>query len=240
MDDKAITLYNEGYYYYTGSNGYPLNYRRAYEYFQQSAALGYGDAINYLGCMYLEGNGVEKDIALAIEWFKKGVQAQNHWAMYNLGRLYNNGEGVAKNEQLALNLFKQSYALAKNPNAAYFVGCDLMDRKEYIEAAKAFQLSANQTNMPEAWHNLGVLFMNGNVKRNGESNNQSAFNCFSKAANQGLAESMHNCGIILMRVQREDDAKEWFQRAADCGYAPAKKMLRALNVSKYGIAGLFP
>ena len=66
MDNNAILLYNEGYRYYTASDGYPLNYKRAYEYFQRSAALGYGDAINYLGCMYLDGEGVEKNITMAI------------------------------------------------------------------------------------------------------------------------------------------------------------------------------
>lgn len=239
MDNQAVELYNEGYYYYTASNGYPLNYKRAYEYFQQAAALGYGDAINYLGCMHLEGKGVEKDIAMAIDWFKKGVQAQNHWAMYNLGRLYNIGEGVEKNEQLALNLFQQSYDVGKNPNAAYFVGCDLMEKKKYLEAARLFQLSANKTNMPEAWHNLGVLFMNGNVKKGGESNNQSAYNCFIKAANQGFALSMFECGRVLLREGRERDGDMWLYRAAQAGYAPAKKLLKARDVSKYGLMGLF-
>lgn len=243
MDNNAILLYNEGYRYYTASNGYPLNYKRAYEYFQQSAALGCGDAINYLGCMYLDGKGVEKNIATAIEWFQKGVQAQNHWAMYNLGRLYNIGQGVAKNELLALDLFKKSYNIGKNPYSAYYVGCDLMNRKEYLEAAKLFQLSANKTNMPEAWHNLGVLFRNGNVKRNnGESNYQSAYSCFVKAANQGFAQSMYECGrtLAVARGDTQDmEAKIWYQRAANAGYEPAKKLLKMHDIAKYGIAGFF-
>lgn len=239
MDNKAIVLYNEGYNYYKAVNGYPLNYRKAYEYFRQSAALGYGDAINYLGCMYLDGKGVEKNIATAVEWFKKGIQAQNHWAMYNLGILYNTGEGVAKNEQLALNLFKKSYEIGKNPNAAYYVGCDLMNGKDYLEAAKLFQLSAKHTNMPEAWHNLGVLFMNGNIKRNGETHNQSAYACFIKAAEQGLAQSMHNCGIVLLREGCEEEGDLWLYRAAKAGYEPARKLLKARDISKYGLAGLF-
>ena len=242
MENRAIELYNEGYRYYTATDGYPLNYRRAYEYFKQSADLGYGDAINYLGCMHLDGVGVEKNSSVAVEWFKKGVQAQNHWAMYNLGRLYALGEGVPQNEKLALELFKKSYALGKNPKSAYFVGCDLMEKKDYLEAAKLFQLSANHTNLPEAWHNLGILFKNRNISRNGESHLQSAYNCFIKAANQGFAQSMYECGrtLAIARGDTQDkDAKVWYQRAADAGYAPAKKLLKALNIAKHGIAGLF-
>lgn len=242
MDNNAISLYNEGYYYYTASNGYPLNHKRAYEYFQQSAALGYGDAMNYLGCMHLDGNGVEKNVAMAIEWFQKGVQVQNHWAMYNLGRLYNIGQGVAKNEQLALDLFKKSYSIGQNPNAAYFVGCDLMNRKEYLEAAKLFQLSANKTNMPEAWHNLGILFFNGNIKRKNESNYQSAYSCFVKAANQGFAQSMYECGRTLALARRnvqDKEAKIWYQRAANAGYEPAKKLLKTFDIAEHGILGFF-
>lgn len=240
MDNKAITLYNEGYRYYSASDGYPLNYKKAYEYFKQSAALGVGDAINYLGCMYLDGKGVEKNIATAIEWFQKGVQAQNHWAMYNLGRLYNIGQGVAKNEHLALELFKKSYSVGKNPKSAYFVGCDLMNRREFLEAGKLFQLCANKTNMPEAWHNLGVLFFNGSIKRNGESRYQSAYSCFVKAADQGFAQSMYECGRTLeiaSRGTQSHEAKRWYQRAADAGYAPAKRLLMMLDVGEYGIVG---
>lgn len=243
MNNNAVLLYNEGYRYYTASDGYPLNYKRAFEYFRQSADLGYGDAINYLGCMYLNGKGVEKDITIAVEWFQKGVEAQNHWAMYNLGRLYSIGEGVEKNEHLALDLFKKSYAVGKNPNAAYHVGCDLMNKKEYLEAAKLFQFSANQTNIPESWYNLGVLFRNGNVKRNGENKYQAAYSCFVKAANQGFAQAMYECGRTLAQARgdtQDMEAKIWYKRAADAGYGPAKKLLKMLDVAKYGIAGLFP
>ena len=243
MDNNAVLLYNEGYYYYTASNGYPLNYKRAYNYFQQSAALGYGDAINYLGCMYLEGKGVEKNIATAIEWFKKGVQAQNHWAMYNLARLYVFGQGVSKNEEIALDLFKKSYSIGKNPTAAYYVGCDLMRKKEYLKAAELFQLSANKTNMPAAWHNLGVLFRDGHVKKNGENSYQFAYSCFLKAAKLGFAQSMYECGRTIAITSgnvQDADARIWYQRAANAGYQPAKKMLKLLDVAEYGFSGLFP
>lgn len=69
MVDKAIQLYDQGYYYYSGTNGYPKDIRKAYENFIASADLGNSDAMNYLGIFYENGFYVPKNLSVALDYF---------------------------------------------------------------------------------------------------------------------------------------------------------------------------
>ena len=53
---------------------------------------------------------------------------------------------------------------------------------------------------------------------------------------------MYECGrtLAVARGNTQDlEAKGWYQRAAEAGYEPAKKLLKMLNVAQYGISGFF-
>ncbi|MBI5921778.1 MAG: TonB family protein [Betaproteobacteria bacterium] len=65
-------------------------------------------ALNLIGIMYAEGQGVERDYKLAADWFFKAQVLGSLEAMANLGRMYALGLGVAKDDATALKLLRDA------------------------------------------------------------------------------------------------------------------------------------
>lgn len=65
-------------------------------------------ALNLIGIMYAEGQGVERDYNLAADWFFKAQILGSLEAMANLGRMYALGLGVARNDATALKLLRDA------------------------------------------------------------------------------------------------------------------------------------
>src|SRR6516165_6331752 len=64
----------------------------------QKALVKAGDAsaMNSLGALYYNGQGVARDFAKAREWYQKAADKGDAIAMTSLGWLYQNGQGVAQ------------------------------------------------------------------------------------------------------------------------------------------------
>jgi uncharacterized protein len=70
---------------YGNGQGVEQSYKKAFEYFEQAAHLGYADAQFHLGVMYSNGLGVERvDIAKAKEWWTKAAAQRHENAIKNL------------------------------------------------------------------------------------------------------------------------------------------------------------
>lgn len=123
MTQEAIKTYNEGYYYYTGTNSHPRDHQKALAYFMRAAQLGVSEAMNYLGIMYEAGDCVEKNPTRAAQWFAKGITTnnKNHFALYNLGRLYYYGSGIPQSYQQAIAHFLRAAELG-NSEAMNYLG----------------------------------------------------------------------------------------------------------------------
>jgi TPR repeat protein len=72
------------------------DYKKAVEYFERSAELGYSYAYNYLGIVYEYGEGVKKDYAKAFFNYSKAAELKNIYGLYNVARCYRYGIGVKK------------------------------------------------------------------------------------------------------------------------------------------------
>lgn len=55
----------------------------------------------FLGRMYSEGRGVEKNAAEGAKWYRKAAEKGVHDAQYRLGKAYENGEGVPMDMEYA-------------------------------------------------------------------------------------------------------------------------------------------
>jgi len=55
----------------------------------------------YMGAMYDQGNGVEKDERKAMKWFRLSAEQGYHKAQHNIGVLYYKGEGVGVDKKQA-------------------------------------------------------------------------------------------------------------------------------------------
>lgn len=249
MSQDAIEIYNQGYHYYTGTDGYPLNYNKALECFQKAADLGNSSAMNYLGVMYRNGKNVQKNTQIAADWYYKAIKADNGnaYAAHNLGCLYYDGDGVPKDLNKAFEFFKASVDLGLGnktsiyPNSCYMAGLIMMNHyKNNREAMPYFVDAAKYGNIPEAWHNLGWLCECGAMDVSKDEIAGTACGFYKKAAELGFAQSMDAVGRIYASVQMLDEAREWISKAAAMGYEPAKKRLKLLNVAQGGsLWGLF-
>ncbi|MCM1044218.1 MAG: sel1 repeat family protein [Candidatus Gastranaerophilales bacterium] len=65
------------------------------------AEQGYAEAQYYLGLMYDDGKGVERDSAQAAEWYRKAAEQGIAAAQSNLGTMYETGDGVQTDHGLA-------------------------------------------------------------------------------------------------------------------------------------------
>jgi uncharacterized protein len=82
----------------------------------EKAAKDHPAALNLLGEVALENNGVLPDFDKAIGYFRRAAKGENSDAEYSLGVLYRHGKGVAKNDAEAANWFRQA-ADASHPAA---------------------------------------------------------------------------------------------------------------------------
>lgn len=247
MERDAVDIYNQGYYYYTGSEGYPLNYNKAMRYFQEAAELGFSEAMNYLGIIYENGEIVAQNYNQAFEWFFRAVQAdpKNANATFNLARMYYEGKGVERNMVQAHRWFNTSVELGTDNTepiyiqSCFMTGCILSEfYKNYEEAYPYFIEAAQYGNMSEAWFNLGWLTEQGIVPEGCSYTkaeiDQIACEMYEQAAQQGDVSAMDSAGRIYASYNMYDEARPWIERAASLGYEPAKKRLKMLNVAQSG------
>src|SRR5688572_17029640 len=87
------------------------NYRRAFPYLLDAAALGYIHAQNLVGYSYSLGLGVTRSKKAAAFWYEQAAKAGHREALTNLGLFYERGEGVRRNSKKAFALYKRAAEL---------------------------------------------------------------------------------------------------------------------------------
>ena len=81
---------------------------RAFELYQEAAALGDARAIHALGMMYAQGRGVAQDDVVAVSYFRNAMARSYGPAMTSSGIAYAEGRGVAADPATAYTLLKQA------------------------------------------------------------------------------------------------------------------------------------
>lgn len=238
QNETKEDLYNIGYNYYTGVNGYPYNKHEALKYFEMSAEAGCSMAMNQLGTLYRMGDTVGKDSRTAFRWFEKSIDAdpQNPYPVYNLAGMYYQGEGNITDIDKAYRLFCKVIDLTKqNKNSLYPQSCNMVGTilanyaKNYSRAFPYFAEAAKYGNIKEAWHNVGWLCEQGygNTKDIG-----TIIRYYEKAAELGSVPSMDAVGRLQISQNNLEAARIWLKKAAAAGYEPSKKRLTLLNVGR--------
>ena len=64
-----------------------MDYAEARKWYEKAAAAGNANAMNNLGDLYFNGNGVPEDYAEARKWYEKAAAAGNEVAKANLKKL---------------------------------------------------------------------------------------------------------------------------------------------------------
>jgi uncharacterized protein len=205
---------------------------------QKAATGGDIDAMNTLGVLYQNGQGVAQNYDKAREWFQKAADAGNADGMNNSAELYYYGRGVARDYAQARDWYEKA-AAAGNANAMYSLGWMYekgsgVINRDYTQARHWYQGAAAAGNM-EAMYNLGVLYQNG---QGVAQDYDQAREWFQKAADAGNADAMNKLGELYSYAQGVTrdyaPARNWYQRAAAAGSTEAMCNLGVLYQNGQG------
>jgi tetratricopeptide (TPR) repeat protein len=203
------------------------DYVAAREY-ETAAAAGDAAAMDRLGGLYANGNGVAQDNDLAREWYSKAVAAGNTAGMYHLGTLYSRQRDYAKARQWYEKAASAGEAMAMtNLGALYDHGNGVT--QDYSLARQWYE-KAVAAGDARAMTDLGVLYANGH----GVTQDYSlAREWYEKAASAGRSVAMYNLGSLYEKghgvPQDLSVARQWYEKSAAAGYQPASERLKKLG-----------
>ncbi|MFM7469764.1 MAG: tetratricopeptide repeat protein [Vampirovibrionales bacterium] len=87
--------------YYTGTEGFEKDLKKAFVWTEKVAEQGYAKAQFNLGIMYKDGEGTEKNLEQAFDWTTKSAEQGHAKAQDNLSIMYINGEGTTQDLEKA-------------------------------------------------------------------------------------------------------------------------------------------
>lgn len=94
--------------YYHGKGGVEQDFQMAMKWYLKAAELGNADAMDNIGALYEEGEGVEIDYVKALTWYKKAAERGSEQAAFYAGKMYYEGLGVTKDLIVARQYFLQA------------------------------------------------------------------------------------------------------------------------------------
>ncbi|GAA5810849.1 hypothetical protein MFLAVUS_004277 [Mucor flavus] len=190
------------------------SWEKAFDCCTKAAKYNVSRAQNFIGEMYQNGLGQEKDYHVAMEWYKK---AEKNWyleSIANIGRMYHYGYGVPINYAEALS----KYQAAGNRGSA-LNGIELLYQSglgvaQSHSTAMSFFERAADIRSGSAFNSLGNVYMYG-YDRN--VNLETAFKYYAKSADLFSEKGMLNLGLMYMEGSgtevNRDQALYWLQRA---------------------------
>lgn len=130
---------------------------------EELAAKGDAQAMNNLGTLYDQGNGVEPDIGRAFHWFAASANAGNPSGMNNYGRMLEQGRGAPSNPEEAARWFDKA-ARQGQPEAQFNLGF-LYEHGRGVpkdeQAAAAWYSRAASLQQKDALARLGHFYRTG-------------------------------------------------------------------------------
>lgn len=233
---NMVAQYNLGLCYEEG-NGVDQNYAEAAQWFAKAAQQGSADAQVRLGILYAVGEGVKKNLSSARELFQKAAEQGHVDAQWLLGRMYFRGEGVSIDWMEAK---KWLYPAAEQGKSEaqdylayiYYVG-GYGVTQDYNLAFKWFKTSAEQ-GFDEAQFYIGNCYWFG---RGTKKDVFSSIEWWEKAADQGNSQAQYNLGVCYEKgyggmFADKEEARKWYQKAANGGFEPAMNAIRNPNASR--------
>lgn len=199
---------------------------KAFDWCTKAAKYNVSRAQNFIGEMYQNGLGREKDYHMAMEWYKK---AEKNWhldGIANIGRMYHYGYGVPINYVEAL----RRYQAADNRGSA-LNGIGLLYQSglgvaQIHSTAMSYFESAADMQSGAAFNSLGNVYKYG-YDRN--VNLETAFKYYAKSADLFSENGMLNLGLMYMEGSgtevNRDLAMYWLQRADLFGNEKARVFL---------------
>ncbi len=209
---------------------------QAFHWYSLAADQGDRAGLTKVGLMLASGDGTPRNLEKAIPYFERASEMGDPQAQFALAECLLEGKGgVQKDEPHALELIqaaaKNGYLRAINRLGNYYRK-GILVKKDVAEARRLFTQAADLGD-PEAYGNLGVIYMNG---EGGISRDEfKGLELFEKGAEKGNAFCMYSLAQALDTGSGTDanrkEAAKWYKKAALAGHPKAKEWCVANNVS---------
>jgi TPR repeat protein len=180
---NTVAMYCLGIYYtWQAGRGVDIknNINLAYKYKKESADAGDNRGQAYLGRMYENGYGCEKDLKKSFDLYTKSADGGDYLGLFYLGCMYENGDGCEKDLKKALDL------LTLSANKGYPDAINHLQyySDKYIPILKEY---------PELW--LSVIKYNGSLLR--YIDNQTPEICMAAVKQDG-------CSVVDVKEQTHE------------------------------------
>jgi len=212
------------------------DFTRAVEIFK--ALANHGDTVSqyYLGLMYANGQGIEKDEAQAVQWYEKSARQGYAKAQNNLGEMYYHGRGVARDYEQARSWYRkaagQGLAIAQRNLGESYRSLDPID---YGKAEFWLRKAASQGKDADQLALAVFLY-----RERGYQNGAEAAPWMLKAARKGIAAAQSNMGVFYEFGQgvpkNYAKALYWYHQAASQGDSYAYHLIGDMYRKGKGVA----
>lgn len=209
----------------------------AFEYFRAACVQGDKKAPYYLGLMYLNGTGTERDIKKAVEALETAADREDTECLAVLGDIFYRDELVERDDERAFFWYSRAYAVG-DKRAALPLGhlyLSTWEKQDYQKAERFLKEAV------ELETDGSVSLVLGNIYREGigrEPDLKTAVSYYENGGGKGNAECMEILGTLYFQgetlEQSYDKAFSWLDKARQAGGLQSYFMLGYLYLKGYG------
>lgn len=209
----------------------PMSGAASIDELQLRGVRGDAEALNALGTIYAEGQGVPRDDRMALLFFQQAADRGNGAAWFNIGMFHELGRGVPTDVNAAFRFYLKA-AERGFPPAQFNVGNMYANgigvKQDPIEAVSWFKKAAEQ-GVSEAQFNLGLSYELGRGVRQDEG---LARRWYRRAVAQGNVRAQYNLAVMLDQgrgapadTPDSEGALVLYRSAAEQNFGPAQNNL---------------
>ncbi len=212
-------MYYKGIY---GSKDDHPDYNLARQWFDDAIKNGYVSANYYLGLMYENGLGADRDYDMALEYFEKGAEFGDSYSMFEIGNMYFLGYATGKKDyDTAFEWYTKSAKLG-NEFAMYDMGLIFEEKGDYKNAYKSYLMAA-ANNYDDAMTSIAFLYLDSLLTESPDY--ESALKWLNKAAELGNDTAIEKLGEMYYEGEgvEQDFSKtaDYYEQLVEKGTATA-------------------
>lgn len=204
---------------------YETELAESFEVIKELAESGVPSSQNTLGCMYRDGDRVEKNLTLASYWFEEAIKRDHDGSKINLADMIISGM-IAYDSDRALELYMSAAQKGNRDARAKISRLLTKDRfdvgKEITDDFKKLL----ESNNPQLCYDYGDLLIK--IAWNNEDREE-AFKWFQKSADGGNTNAMYQISLMYRdgNGPKTDISKhlEWLKKAAEGGHTQSQLTL---------------
>ncbi len=199
---------------------------------REAADLGNPEAAAYLGGLYLDGRGTERNPKEALRLLERAAK-RSGYAQWRLGTMYEEGIGAKQDRAKAITYYR-SAADQGQPGALYRLAESQLDSDDPGKSAEALQwmTEAALGGYPEAQSRLGVIY---GIGAGIPQDDETAFRWLDTAEAQKWRVA-DDYAVIAVRWHQEEGMSErtlrWYRKAGERGNLSAQMELATYFLKK--------